>query len=298
LKSFRGALLGEGPALCATLPTGPNADVGDIVRQAEALWPTVHAIELTGRPERNGQVSPLALSARLLERGIDPIPWLDCRNHNRIALQSDLLGLRALGITCLVTELGKEPDDPEPASGKPVFDSDGPGLLAMVEAVNEEGWNGASHEFIPGVYIGKLPLDHPATARALDQAAEAGARFLVTAPCFNASWLRATMSKLVDARMTWKLSVIVTVAPVSSAAGLLRLGRLTGREIPSALIERLERSADPVAEGIEACAELMSEAESIPGVTGFRLLTPREPETVVSTISRVREKLGWPDRYF
>ncbi len=53
-------------------------------------------------------MAPLAAAAILLENGIDPIMELGCCNRNRVALLSDLLGARALGVTSLLLIRGKK----------------------------------------------------------------------------------------------------------------------------------------------------------------------------------------------
>ena len=66
------------------------------------------------------------------------------------------------------------------------------------------------------------------------------------------------MQGLVEAKLTWSYSVIVTLAPLPSA--------------------------DSAQEGIETYAELMREAALIPGVSGINLLTPGNPDAVVAAI--------------
>ncbi len=113
----------------------------------------------------------------------------------------------------------------------------------------------------------------------------AGARFLQTQPCFNLVLLRRYLQGLVQAKVTWKYSVIVTLAPLPSAKMARWLAENNrGALIPDALIERLENSTDPEQEGIEICAELMREIADIPGVSGINLLTLGNPRAVTASI--------------
>ena len=67
-------------------------------------------------------MAPLAVARALLDRGIEPILQLTCRDRNRIALQSDLLGACALGISNLVCMTGDHPGTGDHPEAKAVFD--------------------------------------------------------------------------------------------------------------------------------------------------------------------------------
>ena len=78
------------------------------------------------------------------------------------------------------------------------------------------------------------------------------ARFLQTQPCSDLDLLRKYMSQLVEARITWNYSVIVSLAP--------------------------ER------EDVETCTGLMREIAGIPGVSGVNLHSLGDPEMVTTVI--------------
>lgn len=249
------------------------------------LTGAVDAVQV-GDESAEAMLSPLSLAARLIAEGIDPLPRLTCRDHNRIALQSDLLGLRALGVSSVLLDRG-EPDSPrgKPA-GKPVFDVDRRELVAMANALNEEDWAEGEHEFIIGTGVPVAGGESEPDTEALLSLAAAGARFLQLQPCFDAGLLKEFMQRLVDDRVTWSYSVIATLAPLSSPqeADLLLQGR-PGVQIPGDVVRRLEDSRDPEQEGIGICAGLIREAVSIPGISGVHLLTTGNPEAVTACIT-------------
>ena len=93
------------------------------------------------------------------------------------------------------------------------------------------------------------------------------------------------MHRLVEARITWYYSVIVTLAPLpgaDAARWLLKNSRET--VIPEALVQRLEKAANPEREGVDICAGLIREISKIPGISGVNLLTLGNPESVIAVI--------------
>jgi len=288
-KTFRNALQGTGFPVTAELFLGRRSTVEEALQQASLLAGHVDAIQVADNPNSWVQISPLALSGLLLRQGIDPIPRLSCRDRNRIALQSDLLGLRAMGVTSLVLVKGSPPPEGNDLNAKPVFDLNCPELIAMAQLMNEEDWPDAGHEFVIGTGATVFGPEPGWKADYLLARAKAGARFLQTQPCFNLVLLRRYLQGLVQAKVTWQYSVIVTLAPLPSAKMARWLAEnQQGALIPDVLVERLENSADPEREGIEICAGLMREIVDIPGVSGINLLTLGRPEAVVAAIQAFR----------
>lgn len=285
MNTFRKALHGTGLPIMAELSLDETTTVDDALRQADQLSGSVDAIQVAESPEGQPRIAPLALASLLLRRGIDPVPRISCRDRNRIALQSDLLGCRALGVSSLILVNGSVPEASEDTGAKPVFDLRCPELIAMAQAINEEEWPDTEHEFIIGTGATVFAPKPGWKAASLQARAMAGARFLQTQPCFNPFLLRQYMHGLVEARLTWKFSVVVTLAPLVSA-DMARLLAVNGRSvlIPDALVERLENAADPIQEGIDICAGLMTEFAGLPGVSGINLLTLGNPDAVIAAI--------------
>ena len=100
------------------------------------------------------------------------------------------------------------------------------------------------------------------------------------------------MARLVDEKLTRRVSVIVGTAPVPSAEMALWLGKnLRGAVMPAKLVKRLREAADPEAEGVAICAELLDEIRTIPGVAGINVSCLGDADTVAAAIreSGVRE---------
>ena len=285
MKTLRKALQGTSPFCTATVFSLKNATVEELLRQANELAHAVDAVQIPAPATGHQAASPLALAALLLRQNIDPVPHLDGRDRNRIALQSDLLGMRALGVSSLlISEPAAEPDTAE-RSAKAVFDVSTSELVTMAEAINGEAWREADHEFMIGACAQVSGEVSETVIANLLQLARDGARFLQLAPCFDLPCLRNDMASLVESKVTWQYSVIVTLAPLTCADSARSLRAvLPGCQIPDALVEQLELAADSRREGIRICADLMREVLGIPGISGINLLTLDDPAAVLAAI--------------
>lgn len=253
MKTFGQALQSADFSITAELSLQKQTTVDDALRQAGVLAESVDAIQLTGNSNSSIQASPLALASLLIRQKIDPIPWLDCRDRNRIALQSDLLGLRAIGVSSIMLNRGSDSNKANEPKSKPVFDLSCHQLVAMANDMNEEEWSGSGSEFVIGTSTTAVAAKTDWDAGPLLALAGAGARFLQIRPCFDLGLLRGYMQKLVKARITWNYSVIASL------------------------------TAGP-GDGVKTCAGQMREIAEIPGVSGFNLLSRGDPEAVIAAI--------------
>jgi 5,10-methylenetetrahydrofolate reductase len=97
-------------------------DLSDIFAKADALQEWVDGINLTESPRARMAIEPKSVARLLLERGVEPIVQFTARDRNRIALQSDILGAAALGVSNVVFMTGDNPKNGDHPDAKPVFD--------------------------------------------------------------------------------------------------------------------------------------------------------------------------------
>ena len=94
------------------------------------------------------------------------------------------------------------------------------------------------------------------------------------------------MSHLVEAQLTWKTAIIVSVAVLPSAVTARWLREnLRGSLVPNRVVRRLEQARDPEQEGVAICAELIRALSEVPGVSGANLMTPGDPATIAAAIA-------------
>jgi len=291
LKTFRYALQRNAFTITAELSLRRQTTVKEALEQAGLLADFVDGIQIAENPFDWIQISPVALAGLLIRNGIDAVPSLTCRDRNRIALQSDLLGMRASGVTSVMLTEGDRMPKGRESRGKPVFDVNCRELVAMAQAINEEDSSSAQNDLLIGTDATVFSPPPDWSAGELLARASAGARFLRTQPCFNVEVLRRFMQGMIETKATWNYSPIVTLAPLPSAKTVTWLSNnIRDSMIPPELIERLEGADQPEREGIEICAELMREIASIPGISGVNLLSLGNPEAVIAAIELSRLK--------
>ncbi|MDH3790883.1 MAG: methylenetetrahydrofolate reductase, partial [Rhodospirillales bacterium] len=234
--------------------------------------------------------------AILVRAGIEPVLQVACRDRNRIALAADLIGAAALGVTNILALHGDDPEGGDLPDAKPVYDLDSRGVMALARQLREDGTlpSGRAVQPPPRLFIGgaDTPFDPPAgwQPTALLAKAEAGADFVQTQFCFDPAVAGRYLARLAEAGLTERLAIILGVGPLASARQARWMNEnLHGVSVPEGVIERLERAADPAAEGRKLCVELIQGLSEIPGVAGVHLMAPQQK---AEAIARVIEDSG------
>ena len=260
-------------------PVSP--DPAEFVERALALRGLVTAINVTDGAGSRAHMSSLAASHFLVRNGLEPILQITCRDRNRIALQAELLGAAALGIRNILALRGDDPKLGDQPDTKPVFDLDTTGLLETAQRMRAEGRLPTGTEikgkvsFVLGA--AELPVDPPDgwTPNGLLSKMSAGAEFIQTQFCMDAGAVRRYAARLLDLGVAQKLPILIGVAPIPSARSARWMKeKLYGAMIPDQIVERLERAADPKAEGKKICVELLQQLIEIPGVGGAHVMAP------------------------
>jgi len=285
LRKFRDAVQGKDFSISAELSLRREFTASDVHRQVDTLGEIVDGIQVTDNPWSWVQMSAVAAASLVLQRGIDPIPWLTCRDRNRIALQSDLLGLRAMGVSSVLLTRGQAVSKDHQVEAVTVADTTDRQLVAMARTLNEDASLGKEEELFIGTGARLFRAGAKWQAESLKARADAGARFLQTQLCLNTDIIRAYIDALVRTKLTWKYAVIITLAVLPSAKTAIWMKKnMREVKIPVPLVERLQDADDAEFEGIKICAELMQEISEIPGVSGINLMTMGNPESIPAAI--------------
>jgi methylenetetrahydrofolate reductase (NADPH) len=234
----------------------------------------------------------------LVREGIEPILQLTCRDRNRIALQAELMGAAACGVRNVLCLTGDDPKAGDQPDTKAVFDIDSTALTRMARELRDRGVLpsgrkvGGTAQFFLGA--ADLPIDPPPGWQPDKLAVKvaAGAEFVQTQFCMDADIVRRYAGRL-DAHVpTSGLFLLIGIAPLRSAKSARWMRRhLFGTIIPDRLIERLERAADPIAEGERICVELIEELAEIPGVAGAHIMARANEAAVPGVIAQARRRL-------
>ena len=90
-----------------------------MVQMAQTLKDRVHAVNITDGSRAVLRMCPVVASVILLQHGIEPICQVACRDRNRIALQSELVGAAAMGIRNVMMLTGDDPKAGDQPDAKP-----------------------------------------------------------------------------------------------------------------------------------------------------------------------------------
>lgn len=223
---------GGGFALTVQPPLPLTAAAGDFVEQVAALANLFDAVLLADAPDGAVALSSLAAAVLLKRVGIEAIVQIRGRDRNRLALQSDILGLGALGIPNLLVDMQPvvRASLIQNADARLVTDLDGPALLDAAIKMRDEARfiSGASIKKPPVLYVGSLfSLEEQVPTSALSSA-----QFLVTTPVHDAHRFAAALvafqSAHPDFLQTRPLLVSLTDSTVESASTIEVLKGLDG----------------------------------------------------------------------
>jgi methylenetetrahydrofolate reductase (NADPH) len=286
LTSGHFALTGElGP------PRGANVEV--IHKKAAFLRDKVDSINVTDNQTSVVRMSSLAVCKLLVDMGLEPNLQMVCRDRNRIAMQSDLLGAYALGIRnvlCLSGDHNKFGDHPQ---SKNVFDLDSMQLLAMVKKLRDEGrmLSGQECDGVSKFFIGAAanPFGDPFEFRVtrLAKKIDSGVDFVQTQCIYNMDKFRTYMKMAHEEGLTEKCYILAGITPLKSVGMARYMAKFVpGLEVPDYYIERLKgvEKNKQAEEGIKIAVEQIQEVREMPGVAGVHLMAieweERVPEIV------------------
>jgi methylenetetrahydrofolate reductase (NADPH) len=286
-------------AITAELTPPVSFEPGDLLHKARPLKGLADAVNVTDGASARAHMSALAAAALLAQEGIEPILQLTCRDRNRIALQADLMGAAALGIHNLLLLTGDDPKAGDQPETKPVFDLDSTMLTAMARVMHDQGELPTGRKIAgqASFFLGAadVPIDPPPGWAPTKLAAKikAGAQFAQTQFCMDRGVVARYAQRLAANDTTRSLYLLIGVAPLRSAKSARWMKEhLHGTIMPDEMVERLERAADPAAEGARICVELIEGLAAIPGVAGVHIMAPANEAVVPDVIAQARQRLS------
>jgi methylenetetrahydrofolate reductase (NADPH) len=275
-----------------------SCDAGELLDKAAALKGLADAVNVTDGAGARAHMSALAGAGLLIQAGIEPILQMTCRDKNRLALQSEMMGAAALGIRNLMLLGGDDPKAGDQPETKAVFDIDSKTLIETARRLRDDGTlpTGRRVAGKADFFIGAadMPIDPPAGWQPSGLAAKinAGAQFAQTQFCMDAAIVRRYVAALETAGITSKIALLIGVNPLRSAKSARWMQHhLYGTIIGDAYIARLEQAADPAREGLRICVELIEELSTIRGVAGVHLMAPGNDAAIPEAIKAARARI-------
>ena len=291
-ERFEGKLRACRFVVTAELTPPVSCDPDDLLKKALPLRGLADAVNLNDGAGAHAHLSAVVAGDILMQHGIEPIIQMTCRDRNRIALQSDLLAIAATGARNILCLRGDDPTAGDQPDTKPVFDLDAQRLLETARRIRDKGELPSGRkvagraEYFLGAADAPVDPRPRWTPKSLAAKIEAGAQFAQTQFCMDAGVVRRYVQRLKELGLIEKLFLIVGIAPLRSARSARWMkDKLPGTIIPDSLVERMERAADPLAEGRHICTELVTELAQIPGVAGAHIMAPNNDEALAEVLA-------------
>jgi methylenetetrahydrofolate reductase (NADPH) len=289
--------LGAGEfAVTTELTPMASVDPQGLLDRVLALRGLVDAVNVTDGAGARAHLDTLTAATLLARAGLEPIMQLTCRDRNRIALQSMLLGAAAQRIPNLLLLRGDDPSAGDQPDAKPVFDLDALALLNTAVSIRDRAQlpHGQPVSGRASFFLGAadMPIDPPPgwEPAGLLRKVNAGAQFVQTQFCMDTSVLRRYMTRLAQYDLPQRVHFLIGIAPLASARSARWIReKLFGAIIPESIVGRLEAAADPKAEGLRICLELMQELREIPGVSGVHIMAPLNESAVPEVLAEFRK---------
>ncbi len=287
-------LLRQGVFVVTTEISPPDsADAQEVYERASIFDGYVDAMNATDGSGGNCHMSSIGMCALLARRGYDMVMQMTCRDRNRIAIQSDVLGAAALGVANVLCLTGDSVEGGDHPDAKPVFDIDSMGLLSMLRGMRDDSQylSGRKLTQPPQLFLGAAenpfapPLDQ--RLRRLEEKIDAGAQFIQTQYCFDMDILDKFMSGARDLGLHEKTFILLGVGPLASAKSAQWIrSNIPGVFIPDAIIERLQAAKDQAQEGVNICIEVLQKIKEIEGVSGIHIMAYRQEQRVPEIVEK------------
>ncbi len=280
-------------AVTAEISPPDSADPDEVYKRAALFDGYVDAINATDGSGAHCHMSSVGMCSLLTRRGYAMVMQVSCRDKNRIAIQGDVLGASAMGVSnilCLTGDGVQAGDHPE---AKPVFDLDSMSTLKMLRGMRDDRqfMSGRKLTSPPRVFLGAAanpfapPLDY--RPHRLAKKIEAGAQFVQTQYCFDLEKFKQYMSAVRNAGVHEKAFILAGVGPLASArsAEWIR-SNVPGVHIPDTIIRRLQGAEDQTEEGVQICIDMIAQLREIEGVHGVHIMAFRQEHRVGDIVAR------------
>ena len=287
-------------AVTAELGPPKSANAASVRKKADLLKGQVDAVNITDNQTAIVRMSSVAAARLALDHGVEPVMQMTCRDRNRLAIQSDILGAYALGIRNILCLSGDHQRFGNHPQAKNVFDLDSIQLVDMVRTMRDKGLFQCGEEIRntkkaplspPKMLIGAAanPFGDPFPFRVIRLAKKvnAGADFIQTQPVFDLERFINWMAAVRDRGLHEQTAILGGVMPVKTWKALDYMDKnVPGISIPAPLIKRMKEAEDPQAEGVKLCVEVIQQLREVQGVRGVHIMAVEWEAVVPDIVSR------------
>jgi methylenetetrahydrofolate reductase (NADPH) len=280
-------------AVTAELGPPQNADPEVIRKKARLLRGVCDAANITDNQTAIVRMSSIGAGTVALQEGIEPVIQMTCRDRNRLAMQSDLLGAFALGMRNVLCLTGDHQSFGNHPTAKNVHDLDSIQLIQMVAGLRDRRCFQCGDEIKgvePRFFIGAAanPFGDPFEWRPqrLGKKAKAGADFVQTQLIYNVDRFAQFMERVRALDLHHQVYILAGIGPLKSP-GMAKYMRdeVPGLDVPNQFVDRMTAAASGIEkedkkarneafrkEGIQIAIELVGQMRQIEGVAGVHIM--------------------------
>ncbi len=288
-------------AVTAELGPPQSADPQVIRSKAQLLKGVADAVNITDNQTAIVRMSSIASAVLVIGEGLEPIAQMTCRDRNRLAIQSDLLGASALGVRNLLCLTGDHQSFGNHPTAKNVHDLDSVQLIQMVRVMRDEGRFQCGDPIkgeVPHFFIGAAvnPFADPFDFRPyrLAKKVAAGVDFIQTQIVLDIPRFREYMKRVVDMGLHEKVYILAGIGPLKSAgAARYMRDKVPGMLVAEEYVERMDAAVKNIPkedkearreawqqEGIRIAIEQIQQLREIEGVAGVHIMAIEWEEAV------------------
>jgi len=296
-RSALGAkLAAKKPIVCVELTPPRGVDLSRIIERARLCAEHgVDAINIPDGPRASARLSPLVTAVRIQqETGIETILHVCCRDKNLIGLQSDLLGIHAIGLRNVLIITGDPPKLGEYPDATAVFDLDSVALTGVVSNLNrgiDIAGNALAEPLALTLGVGANPAasDLHREIDRFELKANAGAEYAITQPVFDLEMFYAFQASVEERG----LPLIAGIWPFTSYKNAeFMANEVPGVIVPQRLLDRMARAKtrqDGRKIGVEIAHEMIAELSA--HVAGFAVSAPLgQVDMALASLGRISLK--------
>ena len=309
-------------AVTGELGPPQSADADEIRHKASLLKGNCDAVNITDNQTAIVRMSSIGAGYLALQEGLEPIIQMTCRDRNRLAIQSDLLGAYAMGMRNLLALTGDHQRFGNHPTAKNVFDLDSIQLVRTVASMRDDKVFECGDPFTgqePRFFLGAAaaPFADPIDFRPyrLAKKVKAGANFIQTQLVYDIEAFAKYMEKVRELGLHENTYILAGLGPLKSP-GMARYmkNNVPGILVPDEIITRMLAAGKPWSdipkeeltkenkqdrskawkeEGIQVCIDLIKQVREIEGVAGVHIMAI-EWEEAVKPIAEVADLLPRP----
>lgn len=266
-------------AVTGELGPPQSADPEVIRNKVGILKGSVDAANITDNQTAIVRLSSIAAGVLMLGEELEPVVQMTCRDRNRLAIQSDILGAASLELKNLLCLTGDHQTFGNHPGSKNVFDIDSIQLIQMVKEMRDDNKFQCGDEIKvpPKMFIGGAanPFGDPFEFRVIRLAkkVEAGVDFIQTQGIYDVERFEKWMEGVREEGLDKKVHILGGVIPFKSAGAARYIkNKVPGMVVPDELVERMKKASDQKKEGVKIAIETIEQLKNMKGVHGVHIM--------------------------